>query len=142
MPDIQALSVTRDGSAVSSDAGSVGRYGYTRRRAVKADTTVAARAEEFRNLVLADGATAAPSGEFTVRRILTMSGGRGSIYDVRPGDELTVRNLPFAGVAGVEVDRLRTMRLSEVTVDPIRGQLTLTPETPLPRLDVLLAQQR
>jgi hypothetical protein len=130
-------------TAISVDAASVGRAGYTRRVAVGVNTTSASRAENYRDQTLLDGATAPASGRYTLRRVLTDRGAIADPADVRPGDTVTIRNLPLAAASGSEIDRVRNFRISESEYDPMADpskRLTITPETPQPRLEVLIAQ--
>lgn len=126
-------------TAVAADAAAVTRYGYTRRRAVKADTTSATRAEEWRDTYLADSAAAKGQADIDIDRVYTASGGYGELSDVLPGDTITV-NLPLVYAAGGEIDRARSFRIAETSYNPIARRLRVTPEEPLPRLDVLIAQ--
>lgn len=127
-------------TAAATHAASIGLAGYTRQAAVEVRTTSATWAGKVRDQALADRATLRPSGRYRITRVRTAQGAPADPSSVRPGDTLTVRSLPLMAAAGSEVDRARTFRLSEVIVDPIAGALTVTPETSMPRLDVLLAQ--
>ncbi|MBP7571468.1 MAG: hypothetical protein KBA95_15510 [Acidobacteria bacterium] len=127
-------------TAAATSAASVGRYGHTRQRGVKADTTSATTAGQVRDVALSDTATAPGAADIAVRRVFTPGGGVGSLLDVRPGDTLLVRDLPLIGESA-DLDRLRSFRIAERRYKVSPERLTVTPETPLPRLDVLLAQR-
>ena len=128
-------------TAVATDATSVARYGYTRQGVVEARTTSATRAEEFRNLTLTDRAFAPGESDLTFDRAYSVSGGLVDLDEILPGDTIVIRNLSLAVTLGAsEIDRARSSRITETRYDPLIHKLTVVPETPLPRLDVLLAQ--
>lgn len=126
-------------TATSINPASITRYGYTRRSAVKVDTTSSTRATEWRDTYLADNAVAPGSAAIEFDRVFAGSG-LASLTDVLPGDTIVIRNLPLIYGAGSDIDRARSFRITETEYDPINKRLSVTPETPLPRLDVLVAQ--
>lgn len=127
-------------TAASTNAASVTRYGRTRQQAVKADTTSATAAAGIRDVALVDRATVPGAAGITIRRCALAGGGPADPRHIRPGDTLVVRNVPLYG-SGADVDQVRAFRVGERGYDPIARKVTVTPETRLPRLDVLLAQQ-
>lgn len=127
-------------TAASTDATSVTRYGRTRQRAVKADTTSVTIAGQIRDTALADSATVRGAASFTIRHCQAAGGGPADPAHIRPGDTLIVRNLPLLG-GGPEVDQIRGFRVGERSYDPIKRQVSVSPEQRLPRLEVLLGQR-
>lgn len=128
-------------TVAATDAASVTRYGRTRRQSIAADTTSATIAGQIRDTALSDRATVSGAASLTIRRCAAAGGGPADPAQIRPGDTLIARNFPLLG-GGVELDQLRAFRVGERSYDPIKRTLTVTPETRLPRLDVLLGQQR
>ena len=127
-------------TSTTTDADSIARYGYTRRAAVSVDTTNQTRAEQWRDTYISDNATAKGSAKISFNRVYTLTGGAARLTDVMPGDTISIRNLPFSFNSGDEIDRVKSFRVTETEYDAIENRLTVTPETPLPRLDVLIAQ--
>jgi hypothetical protein len=128
-------------TAVATDAASVTRYGRTRQRVIAADTTSATVAGQIRDVALGDSKVVPGAASFTIRYCQASSGGRADPALIRPGDTLVVRNLPLLG-SGAEIDQLRAWRVGERTYDPITRRVSVSPEERLPRLDVLLGQDR
>jgi hypothetical protein len=128
-------------TGAATDTTSVARYGRTRQGAVKADTTSATQAGKIRDVTLSDRAIAKGAARFTVRAVSVASGGHADPSNIRPGDTLIVRNMPLLG-GEAELDQLRAFRVGETGYDPIKRAVTLAPEARLPRLEVLLGQQR
>lgn len=126
-------------NATSTDATSVQQYGVTRRRAVSVQTTNSTQAGTHRDAALADGKDPRPRVGIETRAIYTQSGMRVHPWVVRPGDVISIRNLP--PIISADVDRLRTFVLSEIKIDADSGTATLTPESPTPGLDVMVARE-
>lgn len=126
-------------TTTAADSASATRFGLTRRRAARADTTTTAVAESIRDTTLADGKDAPPRASITVTALFDAYGMRWPLDAVRPGDTLTIRNLP-PGVSN-SIDAIRTFRIGRTELDRLAGSLVLEPETALPRLDVLLARR-
>lgn len=125
-------------TATADDGASIARYGVTRRRALSSRTTNTTQAERERDAALADGATPIPRASVPIDAIYTASGTRAPLWAVRSGDTLTVRNLPPE--AGDIIDRIRTFRIAETRYACESDRLTVTPESPLPTLDTLVAR--
>lgn len=125
-------------TAIATDSESVTRYGVTRRQARSSHTTDSAQAERERDAALADNATPIPRASVEVTRIMTANGTPAPLWCVRSGDTLTLRNLPPE--TGNAIDRIRTFRIAETRYRCDDHTLEVTPEAPLPRVDVLLAR--
>lgn len=122
-----------------TDANAVTRYGLTRRRAIQASTNNVTVATRIAQTALNDNNVTVPRATFTTTRVYTASGANAPVWFVRAGDTVTIRNLP--AVFGADIDRIRTFRLFDVEIDATTGTISMTPETPLPELEYLLARQ-
>lgn len=125
-------------TATTNDIASITRYGAVRRRAYSSRTTDLTQAEQERDAVLADGATPSPRASLVTDQVFTPTGGRVPLWMVRSGDTVIVRNLPPE--AGATVDRIRTFIIAETRFSCDTTTLDITPEAPLPRLDVQVAR--
>jgi hypothetical protein len=123
----------------STDATSVQQYGLTRRRAVQVQTTSSTQANTHRDAALADGKDPRPRVGIEISALYSASGMRVHPWVARPGDTISIRNLP--PTISADVDRLRTFVLSELEFDCDSGLATLTPESPTPSLDVMVARE-
>lgn len=126
-------------SSTSADTPSATKYGLTRRRAVSTDATNSTQAGYIRDTALNDGKDPSPRIGITFRELYDAAGGRWPLWYARSGDTITVRNLP--PTISTAIDRIRTFRLSETNYSADDDALTVTPETPLPALDVLVARR-
>lgn len=126
-------------TAVSDDAASQSLYDIVRRRAVRTNTTSATQAGKHRDAVIADGATIKPRSSLQPDYLMDAQGAIYPKWMCRAGDTVTIRNLP-PNVAA-DIDRIRTFRVSETSYDVINDVLRITPETPLPSLDFLIARE-
>ncbi len=125
-------------TSTASDAASIARYGVTRRKAISSRTTNVVQAERERDAALADGATPIPRASVSIDAIYTAIGSQAPLWMARSGDTVTLRNLPPE--AGDIIDRIRTFRIAETTYACETNRLKVTPEAPLPTLDVLVAR--
>jgi hypothetical protein len=135
----QDASGTTVRGAASTDNLSINRYGMTRNAAVNVNTTSASQATIQRDATVTDQKNPFPSAAITFDAIYYTTGVRGAFDQLRAGDVIHLRNLV---VNSVEIDRLTTMRLSRVSWDHDTNSVQVEPETPLPLVDVLLAQQK
>jgi hypothetical protein len=126
-------------TATNTDAVSVAQYGLTRRIAVPAQTTSAATAGLIRDTALADRKVAQPRVGEQFEAVYDGAGARWPIWMVRGGDTITLRN-PWPGV-GATVDRIRTFIVDTTDYDAMTRTIEVTPASPLPTLDVLLARR-
>lgn len=123
-------------TAVSTSSESVTRFGLTRRQAVATDTTNAAQAAVTADAVLLDGKRLIPQVQITFDAVQTASSGTVPLYYVRAGDTIVVRNIPtqLSAVDGVAAFRI-------IATEYADGVLTVTPESPIPTIDTLLARR-
>lgn len=126
-------------TAVSSDDDSLARYQFTRQAGVSASTTSDTQAGNQRNAFLEDAQDPSPRIGFALDSLYDASGVAWPYWAVRSGDTIVVRNLPVT--LSTDIDRLRSFRVAETDYAVESNQMRLTPETPLPRLEVLLARQ-
>lgn len=120
-----------------SDAGSIARYNLTRREALVMDTTSATEATSRANARLADRKTPLPHVQIPVTEIRDANGGARPLYELASGDTVILSNLPVN--LSTDVDRLRIFRVAE-TEYRLDGTAAITPELPLPSLEVLLGR--
>lgn len=126
-------------TAVANDAASQARYGIVRRRAVGAQTTSETQAAVQRDAALADGATIRPRSSLAPDFLMDATGAIYPKWMCRGGDELTIRNLP--PTLSVDIDRIRTFLLAEVTYDALVDKFEPVPEEPPASLEVLVARR-
>lgn len=125
---------------VGADTASVAAQQLTRRRAMTAQTTSLTQAEAQRDAFLRDGATPTPRIKLKFEKIFNGAGALYPLWSVRAGDVMTIRNLPPA--LSVNVDRVRTFRVTETRYDADTNTLEVTPELPKLTLDVMLSAER
>jgi hypothetical protein len=125
-------------SSTQADDLSVGRYGITRRQALRVSTTQDTQAEAHRDARLQDGATIHPRSEVVPERVTDDKGEIVEKWMPRSGDTVTIRNLP--ALAGPEIDRVRTFTVAETRYNVDAGIVELIPEQNLPALDVMIAR--
>lgn len=126
-------------TAASGDAISQKRYGITRTVAIGTQTSVNAQATTHRDAALADAKDPKPRTGFDgIRWIFDSSGMPYSPFLANAGDIISVRNVNPTSSA--DIDRVRTFVLSEMEFDADTGLATLTPEDPVPSLDVITAR--
>lgn len=126
-------------SAVNGDAVSQSQYGLMRRRPVSIQTTNATQAATHRDAALADGKDPRPRTGIETDALYSATGMRVHPWIAQPGDLVTIRNLP--PTISADVDLLRTFVISELEFDCDSGMATITPEEPMPALDVMVARE-
>lgn len=126
-------------TATATDASSIARYGLTRRAAVAASTTSATQAGVHRDAYLDDRSELLPRASISIPALYDAAGGRWPLWAARSGDTITIRNLP--PTLSLDVDRIRTFRIAETSYNCDQDVLSVTPESPLPSLEVLVARQ-
>lgn len=122
-------------TATSTDASSVRRYALTRRSAYSASTTSSVQAGVLRDVSLGDTKDPVPRASLTLDRLTSADGSIWPLWMLRPGDTITVRNVPPSIAL-----RTRTFRVSRTEYSPAERTLDVELETPLPGLDTLLAR--
>ncbi len=126
-------------TAAEADADSQAIYGVTRQGYISSDTTSAAQAGVERDTALADTKNPRPRAALAFDALYDAAGARWPLWACRSGDTITIRNLPPQ--LSASIDRVRTFTVSETRYDVDSDVLEATPESPLPRLDVLLARK-
>lgn len=124
---------------VSADAASAARYGVTRQKALAVSTTSLTQANSQAAAALADSKDPSPRASLTIDKVYDGNGVRWPLYLVRAGDTIVIRNLP--PTLSTVIDKIRIFRLTRAEYAIDTDTLTIEPETPLPTLDVLIAQQ-
>lgn len=126
-------------TAVSADSTSVAKFGITRRKSIKVETTDATQAEKIRNSMLALQLDPIPRARVTIDRIFDKYGNPFPLYYMRADDTLTLRNLPPTLTATL-YDKIRTLVITRTDVDLMAGTIDLELEIPMPNVDVQIAQ--
>jgi hypothetical protein len=122
---------------LAADEDSVTQYGATRRAAISAKTTSATQAGVIRDTALSDLKNPTPRATLRFNMLYDAAGARWPGWLCRSGDTITIRNLPPT----LNDDaRVRTFTVAETRYEADTRTLQVTPESPLPRLDVLLAR--
>jgi hypothetical protein len=137
-----AYSVYQDASgrtvrtSVQTDANSASRYELTRRASISAQTTNAAQAQVTRNALLLDRKRLIPTVQVSFDAVFLANGQRMPVALVRGGDRIVIRNIPpqIANEAGVSSFRV-------LTTEYTGQQITVTPESPPPILEMLIARR-
>ncbi len=125
-------------TSVSTDPISIQRAGFQRRTALSTSTTASGQATTHRDAALNDGKDPRPRTAIEVRVLRSDSGSRAYPWEADSGDTVTIRNLP--PTISASVDRIRSFVISEVEYDADTGIAKLTPEDPVPSLDVITAR--
>ncbi len=126
----------RTASSVNND--SVARYGLTRSATIGADTSSSTMATAQRDTFLQDRKDPIPHIRLNLTRLNDASGALWPKWSVRSGDTLTIRNLP--PTLSTTIDRIRTFRVAETMYNADTDTIEVTPESPTPRLETLLAR--
>jgi len=126
-------------TGVNTDDVSVARHGLTRRAAVTAQTTSEAQAETQRDAFLDDHTDPIPRSGIDIYRLIDAAGNVWPKWACRSGDAVTIRNVPVA--LGTDIDRILTFRVSTTRYAVDVDRLAVTPELPLPGLEMLLARR-
>ncbi len=126
-------------TAVSTNADSVASDGLTRTGYINSDTTSSTQAGIERDAALSDTYNPRPRSALEFDALYDATGARWPLWACRSGDTITLRNLPPQ--ISASVDRIRTFVVSETRYDVMADKLEATPESPLPRLEVLLARK-
>lgn len=123
----------------STDSTSVAQYGYTRRRSVDAKTTNTTVATQYRDATISDTKIVRPAAAISFTVVYNSAGGNVPLAEVAPGDTLVIRNIPLTNTLA-SIDRIRSFMITETEYNILDGVLSVTPESPLPLLEVLIAQ--
>lgn len=124
----------------SADSASVSRYGLTRRAALSVSTTSATQANVQRDMLLQDRKDPLPRASISFSAVYDAGGVRRSLYAIRSGDTITIRNLPPA--LSSAIDKIRTFRISRTDYRADDDTIQVEPEAALPSLETLLARQQ
>lgn len=122
-----------------SDVDSIARYGLTRLGVVQADTSSSALAATYRNTFLQDYKDPIPRIRFNLRQLYDATGALWPKWAVRSGDIVTIRNLP--PTLSTAIDRIRTFRVAETMYHADTDVIEVTPESPTPKLETMLARR-
>jgi hypothetical protein len=120
----------------STDTASVSRYGVTRTKYVKWDTTDSTEAQNVRDVAIEDGKDITPRASITMPFVATSSGAIANNWQVRAGDTMTIRNLPVG--SGDLVNKISKFRISRTRYDVDRDELTITPGEETPSLEFMV----
>lgn len=123
----------------ATDARARRRTGLTRRRSFSATTSSKTVAEQQRDVQLQDSIAHATRAGVHSMWVYDEAGTQIPAVEVRPGDTVTIRNLPPHVVPALA--DARSWTVGEVRYDLVRGVATLSPRDSEPRLEHMLAQQ-
>lgn len=123
----------------STSIPGVALAGVTRRSALRTQTTDSTQAGYHRDVALTDTRYAAPRVSVSFTRAYTATGGLFPLWFIQSGDSIVIRNLPAVNHSAA--DKIREFRISEMRYNVRARQIQVTPEAPIPALDVLLARQ-
>ena len=126
-------------TTTATDADSIARFALTRRAAVAASTTSSTQAGVQRDAYLADRATPPNRADIRIPALYDSQGGRWPLWLARSGDTITIRNLPLT--LSLDVDRIRTFRITETSYSCDTDELQVTPEMPPPSLEWLVVRR-
>jgi hypothetical protein len=128
-------------TATNSNAASIARYGVTRWKSTKVDTTNLTLANLQRDRVNNQYNVVTPQATIRVKAIYTSGLARARLTDVRPNDYIVIKNIPSSAV-GTILDRVRTLRVVETNLDWDSGLLSITPEVLYQSIAVQLAKTK
>jgi len=123
-----------------TDTVSVARHGLVRRKPIDAQTTSATYAGSIAKVALTDSANPLPRAGIVIREIYDANGAPWPLYEVRPGDTITIIN--FSPSLSTAVDRIKTLTITEVEYAMHSDTLIVTPAVPLTRKPIMVAQTR
>lgn len=126
-------------TAVASDLSSIRARGLTRRQAVKVDTADSAFAVAAAATSLTDTANPRPRANVRVTSVYDAAGVQWPLFMIRSGDTIVVRSISPA--LNAAADRVRSFIVNRTNYNAIDDSIEITPESPLPSLDRLLARQ-
>jgi hypothetical protein len=126
-------------TTTANNALDVEKWGITRRQKVEARTTSATQAGLFRDAFLGDAPARAIRSGVTVIRLRDAGGGQQPLYAPRPGDLITVDNLPAA--LSPDIDAIRVFRLGYLEYNGRSRSARYEPVTPPATLATLIAQK-
>lgn len=124
-------------TATNPDATSVARNGFTRRQSVSVNGSNALQAAAARDTAISQGATPTPRVQVNFLAVYDSSGARWPLYLIRPGDVITIRNLP--PTLGTSVAQIQSFVISRVEYHLDDDTITVEPMDPLPTLESFLA---
>jgi hypothetical protein len=126
-------------TAHADNNASMLRYSLVRQHILNVDTSDITQAGVYRDASLQDTKDPAPRVAVTFDKLYDASGGLWPMWYCRSGDTITIRNLP--PTVSADVDRIRTFRVSETSYEANTNILSVTPELPQNRVEVLLARK-
>lgn len=127
----------RTGTKTNSE--SLTRYGIQRTGNLSLQTTSSTEAATYRDIWLADRATAQSRIKIKIDKVYEASGASSPLYYVRAGDMITIRNLP--PTLSVDIDRIRTFTVMETSYNAASDTIDVSPYVPTPTLDLMIARQ-
>lgn len=125
-------------TAISYDDVSITYFGVLRANFVDVNSSNNQQAILQRNTKLTDEKNAQAKAAITFDRIYNVNGGLEPLTKVNPGDTFIIRNYPFTLISTTVIDRIKSFRISEVRLNILTNELTVTPEDFIPTLDTML----
>lgn len=124
-------------TSTTTSTTSQGIYGVKRTKAVSYSTTDSTLASEVATFNLNSSKVVTPKTSVRIKRLYYPTGGKAKLSDPRNGDTIIIRNLK--GTRFSDYLKIDTFRIAEVSVNLNENTIDVTPEAPLPTVDVLLA---
>jgi hypothetical protein len=119
---------------IATEDVSVRRNRITRRKAVEAQTTSETYAIQVADVDLANGASPPPASVIQIRELYDEHGAPWPLYALRPGDIVTIVNLSPS--LSRLIDRVRTLRITEMEYSMATDTLQIVPEAVLRTTDI------
>lgn len=126
-------------TATAEDARNQQIYGLMRQSVIKAQTTSATEAGNWRDARLDDLAAYSMRANVQFGAMYDRAGNERPLHDLRAGDTVFIRNLPPTLAA--DIDTLREVVVARVEYDAATGAIAIEPDTPVPTLVTLIAQR-
>lgn len=126
-------------TANGSNAASIARYALTRRTAVPASTTSATLAATQRDTFITNNNNPPPRATVRFDAVYDAQGARWTLFLVRSGDTITVRNVPPS--ISSSYDKVRTFRVTHTTYDLMAGTLHVEPDMAPPTVASMIVKQ-
>lgn len=126
-------------TASAGDAVAQSRAGVIRRGYIDVQTTSQGEAQIHRSTWLNDRKNAVIRAQIEFDHLYGAGGGEYPLYVLRAGDTVTMRNLP--PTVSPDARRIQTFVIGRTQYDAGRDEISISPQDPTPRIEVLLARR-
>lgn len=125
-------------TAITTDPLSISKYGITRRKAYKVETSIYTQAATVRNTLLEAQKDPIPRATIKIDRIMDQYDNVYPLFMARADDILILRNLP--PILGTTYDKIRSLVIVGTDYDMLSNTLSLDLELPIPQVEVQIAK--